>query len=38
VLSGLEPGDRVVVEGVKKIFSGAPLVLATGPSADAYAK
>jgi RND family efflux transporter MFP subunit len=38
VLSGLEPGDRVVVEGVKKIFNGAPVVLATGPSADAYAK
>ena len=37
VLSGVEPGEKVVVEGVKKIFEGAPLRLATGASAEPYA-
>ena len=36
VVSGLEPGDRVVVEGVKKIFPGAPLRLSGPEAAAAY--
>lgn len=36
VLSGLEPGEKVVVEGVKKIFPGAPLKLSGPESAAPY--
>jgi membrane fusion protein (multidrug efflux system) len=34
VLSGIEPGEKVVVEGGKKIFPGAPLKL-SGPESTA---
>ena len=36
VVSGLNPGDWVVVEGVKKIFPGAALQLAPASAAAAY--
>ena len=36
VLSGVEPGEKVVVEGVKKIFPGAPLKLSGPESAAPY--
>ena len=36
VVSGLEPGEWVVVEGVKKIFPGAPLRLSPPEAAAAY--
>jgi membrane fusion protein (multidrug efflux system) len=36
VLQGVEPGEKVVVEGVKKIFPGAPLKLSGPESAAPY--
>jgi membrane fusion protein (multidrug efflux system) len=36
IVSGLEAGERVVVEGVKKIFPGAPLLMAPPESAAPY--
>jgi membrane fusion protein (multidrug efflux system) len=36
VLSGLAAGDTVVVEGVKKVFPGAPLRLAPPEAASSY--
>jgi len=38
VVSGLEPGEWVVVEGVKKIFPGAPLRLSPPEAAAAYSR
>jgi membrane fusion protein (multidrug efflux system) len=38
VLSGVEPGEKVVVEGVKKIFPGAPLKLSGPESTAPYLK
>lgn len=36
VISGLKPGDKVVVEGVQKIFPGAPVKPAPEAAAAAY--
>jgi membrane fusion protein, multidrug efflux system len=37
VIEGLQPGDRIVVEGVKKLFPGAPVRFAAAEAAAAYA-
>ncbi len=36
VLSGLQPGDKVVVEGVQKIFPGAPVKAASAEAGAVY--
>ena len=38
VLSGLQAGEKVVVEGVQKLFPGAPVKLAAAAAAAAYVK
>ena len=36
VLTGLQPGDKVVVEGVQKLFPGVPVKLAPPEAAAPY--